>query len=126
MIPVDQTCFGQPEGNCWTACVASILEVSIDDLQPLQDVYVRQSQIALDGGAWDETPLLAALRQLGYTAIGFPPEMQPSGLAIAEGRAPNGTRHACVALNGEVAHDPHPSRAGLAEVEWYTVLLLTQ
>ena len=72
-------------GNCWTACVASILEVSIDDLQPLQDVYVHQSQIALDGGAWDETPLLAALRQLGYTAIGFPPEMQPSGLAIAEG-----------------------------------------
>ena len=32
MKPVDQTSFGFPGGNCFSACVASILELPIDDV----------------------------------------------------------------------------------------------
>lgn len=32
MKPIDQTTFGVPGGNCFSACVASLLELSIDDV----------------------------------------------------------------------------------------------
>lgn len=35
MKPVTQTKFGDPEGNCLMACVASIVEVPIDECPPL-------------------------------------------------------------------------------------------
>ncbi len=32
MKPVDQTTFGHPGGNCFSACVASLLEMSVDQV----------------------------------------------------------------------------------------------
>jgi hypothetical protein len=32
MLPVDQTTFGHPGGNCFSACVASLLELPIEEV----------------------------------------------------------------------------------------------
>lgn len=32
MIPVDQTTYGHTDGNCFSACVASILEIPIEEV----------------------------------------------------------------------------------------------
>lgn len=32
MKPVDQTTFGFPGGNCFSACIASLLEMPLDDV----------------------------------------------------------------------------------------------
>ncbi len=40
-------------------------------------------------------------------------------------RAERGLLHSCVGLNGEIVHDPHPSRAGLLEITDYMTLTRT-
>lgn len=44
MKPVDQTIFGKPGGNCLAACIATILEL------PLDDGLHRQAARSLEGG----------------------------------------------------------------------------
>jgi hypothetical protein len=120
--PVDQDKFGAPEGNCWTACVASILEVSLDDLRDVEAAHAEQAQLYLEGVDWDWTPILKVLHGHAVTLGWWPPETRLAGYTIACGPAPRGLDHACVALDGEVVHDPHPSRAGLREIELYTLI----
>lgn len=38
-------------------------------------------------------------------------------------RPARGVEHSCVALDGEIVHDPHPSRAGLLELRYFEVLV---
>ena len=49
----------------------------------------------------------------------------PRGYAIASGPSPRGTniQHAVVVKDGELWHDPHPSRAGVLSIETYEVLI---
>ena len=118
MIPVDQTRFGggSPGGNCLMACVASIMgrsiaeciEVNTDDPH-----YWEQLQKWLIAQGWQ---------------IRYRPRLQdvPSAYGIANGPGPRGLLHSCVALDGEIVHDPHPSRAGLLEItSWHEVTRIT-
>lgn len=108
MTPVDQTRFGAPHGNCWAACVASILGCDIDDVPP----RVSENRYAF---WWQD--YLAWLRTRGLTmAIVEDEQFALDDVhRIASGMGPRGLRHAVVWRGGEVAHDPHPSREGLAE-----------
>jgi len=104
MRPVDQTTYGIHDGDCFSACVASILEISIEDvplfLGPHGDAFLPW---LADRG------LSASLyeRRRG--------DRVPRGFSIAGGPSERfaGRMHACVALDGIVVHDPHPSRDGL-------------
>lgn len=120
MEPVDQTRFGYPEGNCVVACVASILEVALDELPDLHDVYHEE------GRNWWKA-LRAGVRRHGWEAMYLgetyldgvdPRELAPQGYAVAGGDSPReetvdedgeNAGHAVVALDGELVHDPHPS-----------------
>lgn len=42
----------------------------------------------------------------------------------ASGQTDRGTCHACVALDGEIIHDPNPSRSGLLSIEEYGVFVV--
>lgn len=101
MIPVDQTTYGPNDGNCFSACIASILEVPLASVPRVYN---------LDGDLlrWLATQVLSAT--LYDASIYMPP-----GYAIAAGPSLRfaGRMHACVAYDGRVVHDPHPSRDGL-------------
>ena len=45
------------------------------------------------------------------------------GYYIAGGMCERGGRHSCVYRDGRLAHDPHPSRAGLLSVDTWTLLV---
>jgi hypothetical protein len=111
MKPVYQTKYGIPHGNCFMACVASILEVPLEECPDLYDeeqqgknwwgvsvAFVGSKGKLLDSG-WDRS------------VHGDPPII-PSGYSIALGVARNGIGHACVALEGKIVHDPHARAAG--------------
>ena len=110
MKKVDQTVFTVPGGNCFSACVASLLELPIDAVP-----YFMGDAPAGEPFAWFDG-FLDWLRGFGLWAIPLPVGngWEPEGLCILSGKSPRGSfYHSVVARGLEVVHDPHPSRAGL-------------
>ena len=133
MKPVGQTRFGRPDGNCWTACVASILEVPIEELGDLEDAYrssLGEWEASEGTAAFQWSRVLAESHTLGFTLFWIimtdpcVPRLAPRGYSIATGPANGcGMPHSCVALDGEIVHDPDPRGRGLAVIESYDVLI---
>jgi hypothetical protein len=94
--PVLQTRHG-PGGNCYAACVASILETSLDDVPDL-----------CGDAQWGEK--LRAWCRARRVTVRFLPGNAPApqGWAIAGVRVLTGSIHAVVCLNGRIVHDPSP------------------
>jgi hypothetical protein len=122
MRKVDQSRFGFPHGNCFAACVASLLGISIEELPDLNACT----------GDWTR-PLNRWLAQYGLAYVEMCTETNafytrlPRGLhAILGGLSPRHTKtpegqsihHAVIGCADgkwafEIVHDPHPSRDGL-------------
>lgn len=111
MKPVDQDKFGMPDGNCFAACIASILEL------PLAEV----PNFVTFGDKWYERTV-EFLRCRGFTPIyvtrAGAEQMDIHALIeaghyfIVTGKSPRGDFDHCVVQHGsELVHDPHPSRA---------------
>lgn len=105
---VDQTTFGFPGGNCFSACIATVLGLPLDDVP----YFIGDEDWSLNFSVW--------LRDLGLwpLILNCSPDWSPSGFTIMSGQSPRcpddpDSLHIVVALDGEVWHDPHPSRAGL-------------
>ena len=107
MTPVDQEFLHDPEagsvGDCFRACVASVLEV------PTAAV----PHFALLGSRWGRVAnayLGARGKELEWE-IGDPP---PDIWAIVTVKSPrdDDLKHSVIYRDGEMVHDPHPSRAG--------------
>lgn len=118
MTLVAQTKFhGETEkGNCLAACVASIFECSIDDVGALEDlppgewIDALQRWLNLRGYDWEVSRQDPA------------PELPESFSYLAIGQSQRGDyRHCVVYQSGRMAHDPHPSGAGLRTVETYWI-----
>lgn len=115
MKPVDQTAFGFPGGNCFSACVASLLELPLDDVPYFMGDEIEES----DPGAWWKR-FLDWLRPRGWWAVCFElkDDWRPPGLHLLSGvspRRPGSKWHHTVVAGpgGEVVHDPHPDRTGV-------------
>lgn len=117
MKQVDQTIMG-PEGNCLSACIASLLHLSVDDVPHFvihEDAWKRMQQWLYERGLYPynfavDDPLDAA--------------NTPDGYYIITGRSPSGPcQHCVVACGPVIVHDPHPKRAGLATRDEFLVLL---
>lgn len=131
MIPVDQDVFGKPNGNCFTACLASLLQVPLTALEPVQALY-REGATRWEEGrdekhwvkCWAEIQGFIAA-QHAMILVGVLPPHVPAGYSILGGGSPRGDfGHYVVAHDGEVVHDPHPSRDGIVgSAEEYLVLL---
>jgi hypothetical protein len=115
MKPVPQTVFGWPGGNCFSACVASVLELPIDDVP----------NFMLSRDSWFEAAC-QWLNARGFTALyvhhdavkcGYVdprPLIKAGHYFIVGGLSPRGNHlHCVVEHRGKVVHDPHPSRDGL-------------
>lgn len=113
MIPTQQTILGKG-GNCLAACLASIFEVSIEDVD----------SEALRGEGTQYPALAEVCQRFGYQPFSYSPggpyfpPIAPPGLHIA-----CSDTHATVAFDGRVLFDPHPRGTGLDEItEWILLL----
>lgn len=132
MKRVDQTVFTIPGGNCFSACVASILEIDLADVP-----YFMGESFTDDGSWWDR--FTSWLTERGMRADYYVPGQNidiskagwPDEPYIATGRTPRDCPawraefvkipwpehepflHSVVYASGELIHDPHPSRAGI-------------
>lgn len=131
MTPVDQTRLydptnQQPPGNCWAACIASILSVSIEDLPDEKDFWKPGDHPV---NSWPPyfRATLDWLRARGLSWL----EVRIGGISrdeigdvycIISGPSPRDATitHSVVGLGSRIVHDPHPSRAGLIgpEEKW--------
>lgn len=108
MIPVDQTTFGAPGGNCLSACVASILDLPIEEVP-----YFMSDRFNPQGVDWVRK-LNSWLRPRGYRCHVFVRDIMIPEYHIAHGVSPRGVgTHAVVARGNRMVHDPHPSRQGI-------------
>lgn len=120
MIPVDQTTFGFPGGNCLSACIASLLELPIEEVPYFGADGNWLDRLALwltPRGFW---PLICPLDR---DARWYPPVLH-----ILSGKGPRDlgrpdVLHSVVAYGNEIVHDPHPSRAGLITHEDVVLLV---
>lgn len=118
MNRVTQTRIGK-NGNCFNACIASILEV------PLETV----PEFSGEGEHW-LVQLAGYLDRFGLYYVQVP-KTDPivkvmfaygNTFSTIEGVSPNNIPHACVALNGKLVWDPDPRKVGLRTIETYGLL----
>lgn len=115
MKPVDQTktLDAGERGNCLAACLASLFEMSIDQVPALEE---------LSPGAW-KTALDEWVSSLGKELVRRDPDQYHHNQHyIAVGLSSRGNRHATIGLNGAVVHDPDLAREGLAQFEYIMTL----
>lgn len=116
MIPIMQTLFGDKKGNCFPACIASILEVPLD----------RVPNFCVDfPNSWSQEAnrWLARNHKLGLATVQVPEGTSYDDLMlprdchhIITAKSPRGDfNHCVVGMNGIIIHDPHPSGDGLAD-----------
>lgn len=106
MKPVQQTKFGKPDGNCFAACVASVLELHIDDVP-----NPKGARWYLEVSAWLASAHGVTMIDVAYPV---PPSQRLDGVwCIANGSGPRELRHSVVWRNGVLHFDPHPSGHGL-------------
>ena len=132
MIPVDQTVFTVPGGNCFSACVASLLELPLSEVPYFMgDAPIEEPYDWFQG-------FLEWLRPLGWWAmcLNLDNEWRPDGLCILSGKSPRGDFSHSVVARGRggthfeikghplvVEHDPHPSREGIETQDDVVVLV---
>jgi hypothetical protein len=97
--PVQQKVLGPPGGDCLRACVASILELDIDELPNFHG-----------DGWWDRWVAWGEARGLDfccYAPEDLPPEAEYWIAGPDSPRIPD-VKHAVVVNGGEIVWDPHP------------------
>lgn len=99
-------------GNCYAACLASLLEIPLWMVPPFEDMFGRRDY---HGRAeeWLKQVFTKRLVQLDGHQIDRMPEFY-----IANGRSPRGVKHSTIYSVGRLVHDPHPSGSGIEFVEW--------
>lgn len=107
MKPVDQLFLVDRDGHgdCLRACVASVLELPATVVPDFR----------LFGPNW-----MWAL--IGFASCDFDTDPPTEGYWIANGPTVRGTRHSVVYSPDGLAHDPHPSRAGLLSIDGVIVV----
>ncbi len=116
MKPVDQTVMKPPNGNCVAACVASILELPLDEVPN----FIEADEFWDDLNGW--------LAKRGLYIIVVPADGRvPRGYHIIDGRSKSGPwNHVVVGYEGKMVHDPNPKRRGIKGApEAYWVFVTT-
>lgn len=128
--PVKQNRVAPLQGNCASACLASIFEIPIEEVfdgEPGEEGAVQRKEL----GFWHGLKDWLMARGLMYAAI----QHAPYGYSIAIGPSPRlkiqgsdkPEPHACIALDGNLIHDPHPDNTffgGKNAWEYWVLYLL--
>lgn len=116
MKPYDQLVLHAPEndqfGDCQRACIGSLLEINPEFIPHFHET----GDVLAFWKAMNTYLATKGLVHLETTPINFK-QGQFRGKAecwhMIYGNTSRGTRHAVVARDGVMVHDPHPSREGL-------------
>jgi hypothetical protein len=117
MRPVKQDRLYSPEGigngNCFAACIASLLDIPLWMVPPFDQMFGRNDwRQRVD--EWLERMFQTKLVKRGGHFDGHDlPEFY-----IASGMSPRGVYHSTIYSAGKLVHDPHFSDTGIAAVEW--------
>ncbi len=120
MIPVYQKYLHIPrknqKGDCWRACLASILECDIDKF-PDPNIITDWPTLY--------TETLVVIEKMGYKYDSIPISLfHENGYCVAIGKSPRSKRkritHAVV-WNKGIVHDPHPDKKGLLDITRFEI-----
>lgn len=123
MIPITQLYKHDPEngmwGDCWTACLASILELPREEVPHVYDKGVdgvegrRHARLWLEGQGLTliSTVFMGSenLKDLMYSQLVNNPDIH----YILGGESKNGICHAVVAINDRIVWDPAIDKSGI-------------
>lgn len=118
--PVTQTILHHDparSGNCLAACVATFLGLSLKQVPH----FIEFGQAW--GGKEDRAAWWAMLcgfmagHGLWLTKLDSLDDAEPGEVVFVAGKSPRGVMHQVLYRDGVVWHDPHPSRAGLVDVQ---------
>lgn len=117
MIPIDQTGFIPfVDGNCFSACIASILEMPLEDVplfyndEGINNWYDKFDNWCKENGYWASY----------YSIEDMGDDWCPDDYSILSGQSPRGDwLHSVVAYGNEIVHDPHPDKSGIiSRLDW--------
>ena len=122
MTPIKQTIFSDKKngivGNCWQACVASLLDLRLEDVPHF-----------CNSNSWPEN-YHKWLYDKNLVSIDFTInndyQLCYLGYHIIVGHSPRhaGILHGVIGLNGEICFDVHPDNTGLLESGRYTYTII--
>lgn len=127
-------------GNCFAACIASILEVPITEVPNVEVFYhldngyhTEVMLTFLNSKGWDlcNDNMLQRFHPdvFGYSFDGTDKNGKISQYYdykdtyyLASGKSPRDIQHICIYKNGHLVHDPHPCKEGLISLEYFYTL----
>ena len=124
MRRVAQDRFGVPAGNCYEACIASILSIDLADVPYVRTSAEDRHQAILRFlFSRSLLPVQGAIETCGGLR---PPSKW--GVYILNGTNPRGALHAVVAVGDEIVWDPNRRKYadGLVSVDSWEMLLLAE
>jgi hypothetical protein len=123
MIPVKQTRIHKgmlplsDRGNCFPACIASILEMPCEEVLQIQEYY--------DEAKWNER-LAEWLSEMGYIWRYATIEeiRSPDKYILVTGGSPRhpDLTHVTIYQNGRMVHDPHPEGHGITDERYFEII----
>lgn len=122
MIPINQKNMTFDNGDCYSACIASILETYLEDIPNFH--LPEGSNFGNNVHDWCKTQLfvLVDIKHIEENIL-------DDCIIIANGKSPRATenwhKHSIVWKAGKMLHDPHLSRKGLdGEPESYSIFVM--
>ena len=110
---------GIGNGNCFPACLASLLEIPLWMVPPFDQMFGREYWGRRRGEWLGRMFQMQFIRTDGHEIAAMPE------FYIANGFSPRDVMHSVIYSGGVLVHDPHPVGGGIAEVE-YTYHLAPQ
>lgn len=97
---IKQTTFGK-DGNCLMACIASILDLKIEDIpNPKHDGWINELN------EWLINKTGYYIQTIGFNEDSYFSESFISSVKIGVGKSSSGLRHAVLVKGNEIIHDP--------------------
>ena len=116
MTPVKQSKLYSPQGihhgNCYAACLASLLDLPLWMVPPFEEMFARGDWRSRTDEWLKRIFNLKLVRVEGHNQAELPE------FYIANGPSARGVHHSVIYSKGQLVHDPHYSNEGITEVEW--------
>jgi hypothetical protein len=100
---------GIHSGNCYAACLASMLDLPLWMVPPFEDMFASH--------AWDQRVDDWLERFFGLELDMCRPDEIPAEPHLAWGRSARDVSHMVIYQGDTLLHDPHPSGSGIIKVE---------